>query len=418
VARPDKRPRLVHDTLCVNKLYRADFLREHAIRFPDGRFVYEDFVFTARVLAAAPRLALVANTVYIWHVRRSAAKLSLSLDRAGTANWEARIEAHRQAVDILLDAGEKKLARAARAKFLDHGLRMYTKELDQRSAEYRRRWWDSTRAYLRTFDEADFALAPAPGRVIARTILASPDPVDLDRLKQVAASPARLVPPYPRAADATPIWSHALPQVTLEHLLVRPMRLLPLAVDAELHTRARGSVLRLRLHDLYGRVSAAVPTSVDVELRDRRTGRCGMRRSATWSPEPEPEPGTSTGTDTDTDTGTGPDTDRGIGTGPTGSEPTWAATVLLDLGALATGVWDVKVRVRFADGTARDTTARAVGGPDLLRPVARPHARRGVLLARPYATASGNLALRLSVGARSAAGMLRRRVARLLGHRA
>lgn len=54
IERPADRPGLVRDTLCVNKLYERSFLDEHAIRFPDGRFVYEDFVFTARVLAAAP----------------------------------------------------------------------------------------------------------------------------------------------------------------------------------------------------------------------------------------------------------------------------------------------------------------------------------------------------------------------------
>src|SRR5690242_18522799 len=59
LARPSQRPRLVHDTLCVNKLYRTDFLREHGIRFPEGRFLYEDIVFTARILAAGPRIALV-----------------------------------------------------------------------------------------------------------------------------------------------------------------------------------------------------------------------------------------------------------------------------------------------------------------------------------------------------------------------
>lgn len=40
VAHPCRRPRLVHDTLCVNKLYRTGFLREHGIRFPEGRFLY------------------------------------------------------------------------------------------------------------------------------------------------------------------------------------------------------------------------------------------------------------------------------------------------------------------------------------------------------------------------------------------
>ncbi|MFC7310508.1 glycosyltransferase family 2 protein [Streptomyces monticola] len=403
IARPEKRPRLVHDTLCVNKLYRTGFLREHGIRFPDGRFIYEDFVFTARVLAASPRIALISNTVYIWHVRRSAAKLSISLDRAGIENWQARMDAHRQVVDILLDAGEKKLARAARAKFLEHGLRMYTKELDQRGPEYRREWWDRTRAYLQTFGEADFELAPAPGRVIGRVILASPDPVDLPRLQQVAARPARLAPPYARASDGTPIWSEQLPQVTLEHLLHRPMRLLPISVDAELRPRARASALRLRLHDLYGRMTAAGPASVDIELRDRDSGRCGMRRTAAWSPE------------SGSDARAGSGSEQASGSAQGDEARTWTTEVLLDLAALETGVWDIKIRVRFADGTARDTTARATSGPGLLRAAARPHPRKGVLLVRPYVTTSGNLAMRLSVGARSAGGMLRRKAVRLLG---
>ncbi|WP_442816572.1 glycosyltransferase family 2 protein [Streptomyces sp. NBC_01304] len=386
VERPQDRPRLVHDTLCVNKLYETDFLRAHAIRFPEGRFIYEDFVFTARVLAAAPRIALISNTVYRWHVRRSAAKLSISLDRSGIANWKARMEAHRQVVDILLGAGEKRLARAARAKFLDHGLRMYTKELGARSPEYRREWWDLTRAYLRTFDTADFELAPAPGRVIGRVVMASPDPVDLPRLQQVAARPARLTPPYPRTGSGTPVWSADLPQVTLEHLLVRPMRLLPLAVDAELRPRARASVLSLRLHELYGRVAAAEPTYVDVELRARNGGRCGLRRTAAWAPAQ--------------------------GSGGTAS---WTADVLLDLAALDRGVWDLRIRLRFADGTTRDTTGQATAGAPGLRPRILPHRRRGVLLVRPYATTAANLAVRVAPGVRAAGGVVRGRLKRLFG---
>ncbi|MGT2528374.1 glycosyltransferase family 2 protein [Streptomyces nojiriensis] len=54
IEQPADRPDLVRDTLCVNKLYDRSFLNKHSIRFPDGRFVYEDFVFTSRVLAAAP----------------------------------------------------------------------------------------------------------------------------------------------------------------------------------------------------------------------------------------------------------------------------------------------------------------------------------------------------------------------------
>ncbi|WP_338697144.1 glycosyltransferase family 2 protein [Streptomyces sp. Q6] len=384
VAHPTRRPRLVHDTLCVNKLYRVDFLREHGIRFPDGRFVYEDFVFTARVLAAAPRVALVPDRVYVWHVRRAAERLSLSLDRSGIDNWQARLDAHRLAVDTLLAASQKRLARAARAHFLDHSLRMYARELDLRGPEYTAEWWRRTRAYLETFDTADFEAAPAPGRVVGRLVLASPAPRDLPRVKEVAARPARLCPPYARTPDGTPAWSADLPQVPLDHLLHRPVGLLPLAVDGELRPGARGTRLRLLLHELYGRVADAGPRSVDVEVVDRQRGTVTQRRTAAFSALPE-------------------------------DDDLWSATALLDLSALGrAGTWDIRLRLRFADGSLRETTAHAVRRPGLLRRVAVPSRRHGVLLAQPYATHSGALALRTASGLRGVASVVRRRAARLL----
>ncbi|MER5259276.1 glycosyltransferase family 2 protein [Streptomyces sp. NPDC002855] len=391
IARPELRARLVHDTLCVNKLYRADFLRRHALRFPEGSFTYEDFVFTARVLAAGPRIALITDPVYVWNVRRTAAKLSISLDRSGIDNWQARLEAHRQSVEILREArsitgtGGKRLARAARAKFIDHSLRMYARELTARSPEYRREWWTATRAYLATFDTGDLDAAPAPGRVIARVILASPEPRDLTRLQEVAARPARLSPPYALSPDgSTPIWSPDLPQVTLEHLLVRPIRLLPLAVDAELRPRAHRSRLTLRLHELYGRVAEAGPTTVDVELVPRNREGPVLRRTAAFDPADAED------------------------------RETWVTEAVLDLGSLGGGVWDLRLRLHFGDGTARETTARAVAGPGLLRRTALP-SRRGLLLAQPYATQAGNLAVRLAPGLRGLAGVVRRRLARWVG---
>ncbi|MEV6751737.1 glycosyltransferase family 2 protein [Streptomyces sp. NPDC051214] len=389
IARPELRTRLVHDTLCVNKLYRTDFLRKHTLRFPEGRFTYEDFVFTARVLAAGPRIALITDPVYVWNVRRTAAKLSISLDRSGIDNWRARLEAHRQAVEILREARSasgdagKRLARAARAKFIDHSLRMYARELTTRSPEYRAEWWTATRAYLAGFDTGDLDAAPAPGRIIARVILASPEPRDLTRLQEVAARPARLSPPYARSADGeTPVWSPDLPQVTLDHLLVRPIRLLPLAVDAELRPRAGGSRLTLRLHELYGRVAEAGPTTVDVELVPRNGEGPVLRRTAAF--------------------------------GPTEDGETWLTEAVLDLGALGGGVWDLRLRLHFGDGTARETTARAVAGPGLLRRTALP-SLRGILLAQPYRTQAGNLAVRLAPGLRGVLGVVRRRLARWVG---
>ncbi|MFF9042194.1 glycosyltransferase [Streptomyces sp. NPDC014892] len=394
VANSSQRARLVHDTLCVNKLYRTSFLRERVIRFPEGRFPYEDFVFGARVLAAAPRVALVPDPVYVWQVRRSAARLSISLDRSDIANWRARLDADRMSYDILLGAGEKAPARATRTRFLDHSLRMYARELDLRGAEYRREWWTLTRAYLATFDEGDFAPAPAPGRVVARVILAAEEPRDLPRLKEMSARPARLTPPYARAGDGTPVWSADLPQVELDHLLVRPMELLPAAVDAELRPRTRGTVLRLRLHELYGRMAEAGPLAVEAEFVERDDGRVGFTGTAPLLPEAEGDSGPGAPDESDVDS--------------------WTAEVPLDLAALGKGTWDLRLRLRFADGSRRETTAHALAGAGLLRRSALPSTRHGVLLVQPYATHAGALAVRLAPGWRGLTEVVRRRLKRLL----
>ncbi|MFI1165406.1 glycosyltransferase family 2 protein [Streptomyces sp. NPDC020801] len=379
--RPAQLPALVHDTLCVNKLYRTDFLRERSIRFPEGRFRYEDFVFTARVLAAGPRMALIPDRVYVWHVRRSAEQLSISLDRGDIGNWQARAEASRQAYDILLSAGQKELARAARAKFLDHELRMYVRELDLRDAEYRRAWWTHTREYLGEYDAADWTVnQTAPGRLLARVILASPEPRDLPRLKELAARPTRLCPPYARDRDGTPVWADDLPQLTLEPFLTRPAHQLPLAVDAELHPGARVTALRLRLHELYGRVAPAGPRELAVEWRHRERGL--TRRTATVALTPS-------------------------------ADGTWAAETAVDLAGLGAGTWDLRLHVRFADGTTREMTAHARTGPGLLRRRVVPSLLHGVLLVQPYATHSGALAVRMATGPRGVTSVLRGRLRRL-----
>ncbi|MFD9098560.1 glycosyltransferase family 2 protein [Streptomyces collinus] len=382
LARPSQRPRLVHDTLCVNKLYRTDFLREHGIRFPEGRFLYEDFVFTARVLAAAPRIALVPDRVYVWHVRRSAERLSLSLDRDRVENWQARTEACALVHDILLAAGQKELALAARGKFLDHEVRMYARELGLRDARYQNAWWTHTREYLTRYDAADWDRNPsAPGRLLARVIMESAEPLDLPRLRELAARPARLLPPYARTPGGTPVWSAELPQVALTPLLTRATPLLPFAVDAELRPRARDTRLCLRLHELYGRVAEAGPGEVEVRWQSREHERTAQRATATFTP-------------------CGPDL--------------WSAEVPVDLAALGAGTWDLRLTLRFADGTARTMTAHARAGAGRLRRHAVPSARHGVLLTQPYATHSGALALRVAAGVRGVASVARGRLRRLL----
>ncbi|MCM2575768.1 glycosyltransferase [Streptomyces meridianus] len=377
---PDDQPRLVRDTLCVNKLYDRAFLARHAVTFPEGDFRYEDFVFTARVLAAGPRIALIPAPVYIWHVRRDAAEPSISLDRGTLGNWRNRLEAHRRSVEILEGAGRSTLTRAARTKFLDHDLRMYTRELGSRSPDFRNDWWRLTREHLAAFDEADLLAARAPARWIARVVTAAEEPRDLVRLAELANRPARLLPPYVRVAGR-PVWDTDLPQVELDRIDTKPLYRLPVTIDAEPRAGAR-TRLHVRVHDLYGRLLRARPASVDIELRHREDGRLGQVRDACLN----------------------------------GNGNSWTAEAILDLDALAPAgaarpeVWDVRVRLRCADGSSLYTAARA-GGPGLRRTAAVSR-RHGLLLVQPYATSGGSLALRVASGPRPAAGVAADRLLR------
>ncbi|WP_324615561.1 glycosyltransferase family 2 protein [Streptomyces sp. Mg1] len=247
IEQPVDRPALVRDTLCVNKLYDRYFLDKHAIRFPDGRYIYEDFVFTARVLAAAPRIAVVGDLVYVWHVRRTAARVSISLDRGDVGNWHSRVEAHHEAARILGEAAPE-LGRASKVKFLEYDLPIYLRELDP-DPGYRAAWWTLTRAGLRCLTEGDIAAAGAQGRWIARLLRAGETPpADMDRLARFASAPPSLLPPYATGADGAAVWSEELP-VELDGMATMPVAELPVAVEVE---PAGRSSVRIRVHDLYG----------------------------------------------------------------------------------------------------------------------------------------------------------------------
>ncbi|MFF8604702.1 glycosyltransferase family 2 protein [Streptomyces sp. NPDC015346] len=366
------RAALVHDTLCVNKIYDRSFLAEHGIRFPDGRFVYEDFLFTARVLAASPRIAVIPDTVYVWHVRRAADRLSISLDRDGVDNWQARIAAHQKAVAAFDEAGRPELAAACRTKFLEHDLRLYAREVRLRSAAYRKAWWELTRDHLSGFEESEIAAATPSARWMARFLLATEEPRDLDRLAALASEPARLLPPYARAGGV-PVWSAEQPDIELDGMETLPPAELPVVVDAELRPGITGE-LRLTLHELYGRLGPAGPRSVEVQFLPRGDDTPAVSRVAELREE----------------------------------NGAWTARLPVGLTALARlgrrrgrrglQTWDLRVRVECAEGEPLATAPRPVGGGQRRSVVLS--GRYGVLLMQQYTTANGSLAVRLAPGAR------------------
>ncbi|GHH33241.1 glycosyltransferase family 2 protein [Streptomyces candidus] len=270
-------PEFLLDTLSVNKLYRREFLSQHAAAFPDGAFHYEDFVFTAKVYAAAPRLAVVAAPVYVWHVRRDAADLSISLRRATIANWEHRVEAHRRVVEELRKAGQEALAVAAQTKFLDYDLPMYVRELPQRNAAYRTDWWQATRAHLAAFDEEAYEKAEAPSRWLARALLAWQTPAELARVVALAAQPPRLLPPTHVNSNGTPVLSPEQPEVLLDGLADLPAEKLPVTVNGTLTV---GSTLTftVTVPELHGLLAPLEPQRLLLRLAEQRDARPALER--------------------------------------------------------------------------------------------------------------------------------------------
>ncbi|MBT2493961.1 glycosyltransferase family 2 protein [Streptomyces sp. ISL-96] len=385
---PAEFPELVRDTLCVNKLYSRAFLSQHDVSFPEGAFRYEDFVFTARMLAASPRIALIPDTVYLWHVRRSAAHPSISLARSGVDNWLSRLQAHRTAVEVFELAGQKQMAHAARVKFLDHDLRMYVHELGTHDSRHHAEWWRLTREHLASFDESDLRAAEAPARWLARVVTGADRPRDLARLIGLGSRPARLLPPY-ACVNGRPVWASNLPEVVLDSIESEPLSRLPVSIDAEPHIWEWPGALHITVHELYGRLAAADPKTLDIELRRRNDGRLGLTHNNVLKRHQGPD---------------------GL---------TWTAKALLNgLDRLAgqhahrLDVWDVWARVRCADGSSLYTCVRATGSG--LRRTVIPGRRHGVTLVQPYATAGGSLSLRIAAGPGAAAVVVTRRLRRLM----
>jgi glycosyltransferase involved in cell wall biosynthesis len=370
-------PEMLWDTLSVNKLYRTAFLRDRRITFPDGAFHYEDFVFTARVYAARPRIAFTGALVYVWHVRRQdGGRLSISLRRADLANWRHRVAAHRGVLDTLRDAGAYSLAEAAQAKFLDYDLPMYVRELPQRPAGYVSGWWKITRDYVAGFDKEGVAMAAVPSRWMARALTApgadEPEPgaAGIGRLVELAARPPRLIPPY-----------GTLPPPELAEL--GPEKL-PVTVDARVRT---GSTTRLslRVHELYGRLAALHPVALCVELTERGAAEPVISIESPLIRE---------------------------GDG-------WTAAVRLNTAELARGgrlaVWHVRAAIRYAGGSARTPVeVRAADGQEARRAaVVRPTGQ--VLLVQTHITAGRALILRVADGVRGVRHIAGGRLHRLLG---
>jgi CDP-glycerol glycerophosphotransferase len=157
-------PDLLRDTLSTNKCYRRAFLNDNDLRFPVG-FHYEDLLFSARAYLAAERIVLIPETVYHWNVVVRAAAKSISNRRDEIANVRDRVAIHRlidETLDGWLESGRGDVAVkiAKDAKFIEHDLVLYLRDLPYQEPEYIAEFTALFKDYLATLRPEAFDRCP------------------------------------------------------------------------------------------------------------------------------------------------------------------------------------------------------------------------------------------------------------------
>ncbi|WP_308315423.1 CDP-glycerol glycerophosphotransferase family protein [Streptomyces sp. ISL-100] len=140
-------PEYFHDHLSTNKLYRADFLASHDLRFPPG-IHYEDQLFTAQAFTLARSFAVVPWPVYTWRLSADPAGLSISSSRHKLRNVADRIAVARLIDSFLIASGNADLRPFKDEKFLRHDLRLYLGDLPFREREWTEQFAELLTPYL------------------------------------------------------------------------------------------------------------------------------------------------------------------------------------------------------------------------------------------------------------------------------
>jgi CDP-glycerol glycerophosphotransferase len=124
-------PDLLFDHLSTNKMYRADFIAQHALRFPEG-IHYEDQLFSVQTYTRAKSFLVVPWVVYLWHLdidETDENQTSISNSRHKIENLKDRIAIARRVDEYLVESGNADLKAAKDFKFLRHDFRLYLGDL-------------------------------------------------------------------------------------------------------------------------------------------------------------------------------------------------------------------------------------------------------------------------------------------------
>ncbi|WP_433466476.1 glycosyltransferase family 2 protein [Spirillospora sp. CA-128828] len=272
-------PDLLYDTLATNKCYRRTFLDRAKLRFAE-RLHYEDLLFSAQAYLAADGIAVVPDRVYNWLVDPRGRTPSISNRRSELRNFADRLEIHRRIDVELRDHGAAELARRKDAKFIDHDLLLYLRELRSRDPGHRQLFTDLARSYLAEMDDTVFL---ASGRIPAIAALMIREGDIEAAMAAVDLAPRSGVPVLsiePAEQDGRVYWSgaHIGTELGRSVLDVTDMDLSTLPPDA-LHLggrvtamRPEGKVLRVSgtMVNPLGRIKPGQELSGTLDIRDRR----------------------------------------------------------------------------------------------------------------------------------------------------
>ena len=152
------RPDLLYDTLATNKLFRADFLRRTALRFPEGNLL-GDLGFVTQALVLAQAITVIPQRCYLWHApAEHTAVATTELDRRMVAD---RIAVHREIDAFLEQHATAALRRRKDMKFLRVDLPLYLKSATRHGSVVAESLLPPLRDYLDALDPAAYdALDP------------------------------------------------------------------------------------------------------------------------------------------------------------------------------------------------------------------------------------------------------------------
>jgi CDP-glycerol glycerophosphotransferase len=170
-------PSLVYDTTAWNKVYRLEFLRRHALRFPEG-VLYEDLPVTVRALHLAGEVAVEHDPVYVWRARQG--ERSITQRRNEIRNLVDRFAAVRDVDRYLEESGLDDVREHHDVKVLQLDLPLYTAALPEADDEYRT-------AYLGFFRHLAAGLTPARRAALPPTLRLYVELADRGRMEDLVA---------------------------------------------------------------------------------------------------------------------------------------------------------------------------------------------------------------------------------------